>query len=72
MYIVAGGVKTLYSSIPRLLVKKALSFVLKRFSQCADTAVEILVQFALFCIGNVIILYKDSFFTKKNWNSSWK
>ena len=33
LYIVAGDVKALYLSIPKLLVKKALTFVLKRFSQ---------------------------------------
>ena len=66
LYIAAGDVKALYPNVPRLLVKKALTFVLKRFSQYTDAAVENLVNIALFCFGNVIIQYKDSFFTHKN------
>ena len=67
LYIVAGDVKALYPSVPRLLlVKKALTFVLKCFSQYTDAAVEILVNIALFGLDNVIIQYKDSFFTQKN------
>ena len=72
LYIVAGDVKALYPSVPKLLVKKALTFVLKRFSQYTDAAVEILVNIALFCLDNVIIQYKDSFFTQKKWNSNWR
>ena len=46
-----------------------MTFVLKRFSQYTDAAVEILVNIALFCLDKVIIQYKDSFFTQKKWNS---
>ena len=56
----------MYPSVPKLLIKKALTFVLKRFSQYTDAAVQILVNIALFCLDNIIILYKDSFFTQKN------
>ena len=62
LYIVAGDVKALYPGVPRLLVKKAVKVVLKRFFQYTDVAVVILVKIAIFCLDNVIIQYKDSFF----------
>ena len=56
----------MYRIYPWLLIKKALTFVLKRFYQYIDAGVEIIVKIALFCLDNVIIRCKDSFLTQKN------
>ena len=64
LYIVAGDVKALYPTISRSLVEKALTNVLNHFSHYSKAAVKILVDLALFCLNNVVIQYKEGFFTQ--------
>ena len=64
LYIVAGDVKALYPTISRSLVEKALTYVLHHFSHYSKAAVKILVDLALFCLNNVVIQYKEGFFTQ--------
>ena len=64
LYIVAGDVKALYPTISRSLVEKALTYVLNHFSHYSKAAVKILVDLAPFCLNNVVIQYKEGFFTQ--------
>ena len=64
LYIVSDDVKALYPTISRSLVEKALTYVLNHFSHYSKAAVKILVDVALFCLNNVVIQYKEGFFTQ--------
>ena len=64
LYIVAGDVKALYPTISRSLVEKVLTYVLNHFSHYSKAAVKILVDLALFCLNNVVMQYKEGFFTQ--------
>jgi len=66
LYIVAGDVKALYPTLFRQLVKNALNFALTRFLQYFALTITILVDIAIFCLDNVIIQYKEKFFTQSN------
>ena len=61
----AGDVKSLYSSIPRSLVEKALTFALTYHSFLTQAVIDILVNLAMFCLHNVIIQHKQNFYTQK-------
>ena len=65
MYIVAGDLKSLYPSIPRSLVEKALTFALTYHSLFTQAVIDILVNLAMFCLHNVIIQHKQNFYTQK-------
>ena len=65
MYIVAGDVKSLYPSISRSLVEKALTFALTYHSFFTQAVFDILVNLAMFCLHNVIIQHKQNFYTQK-------
>ena len=53
-----------YPTTSRSLVKKALTYVLNPFSHYSKAAVKILVDLALFCLNNVVMLYKVGFLTQ--------
>ena len=63
--MVAGDVRSLYPSIPRSSVEKALTFALTRHSLFTQAVIDILVNLAMFCLHNVIIQHKQNFYTKK-------
>ena len=65
LYIVARDVKSLYPSIPRFLVEKALTFALTYHSLFTQAVVDILVNLAMFCLHNAIIQHKQNFYTQK-------
>ena len=65
LYIVAGDVKSLYPSIPRSLVEKALTFALTYHSFFTQAVIDILVNLAMFCLHNVIIQHKQNFYIQK-------
>ena len=65
LYIVAGDVKSLYPSIPRSLVEKALTFALTYHLLFTQAATDILVNLAMFCLHSVIIQHKQNFYTQK-------
>ena len=64
LYIVTGDVKALYPTIFRSLVEKALIYILNHFSHYSKAAAKIFVDLALFSLNNVIIQYKEDFFTQ--------
>ena len=63
--MVAGDVKSLYPSISRSSVEKALTFALTHHSLFTQAVIDILVNLAMFCLHNVIIQHKQNFCTKK-------
>ena len=65
MYIVAGDVKSPYSSIPRSLVEKALTFALTYHLLFTQAVINILLILAMSCLHNVIIQHKQNFYTQK-------
>ena len=70
LHIVAGDVKALYPSVPRKLVEKALHFALTNHSNFNTTAINILVKLTLFCLNNVIIQHRNSFFHTRRWDNN--
>ena len=61
-----ADVQALYSSINRDLVKNSLWHALKYNSKFKYKAVTILIDLIVFCLNNVILQYKDKFYTQTN------
>ena len=65
LYIVVGDVRSLYPSIPRSLVEKALRLALTHHSLFTQAVINILVNLAMLWLHNVIIQHKQNFYTQK-------
>ena len=66
LYIVACDVKASYPSVKRELIKNALAYAVKKYSDFGQAAVDQIVELNMICLDNVVVQHINHFFKQND------